>query len=103
MTQNKDNEIGLLGAIMRDPSSYETVRDLIKVNDFGWHCYAWAWEAFDKLHQNGLSIDVITVGDELERMGHLDDFALAAGNVLTRGSTALSYIRKEATPRALVT
>ena len=24
------------------------------INDFGWHCYAWAWEAFDKLYQNGL-------------------------------------------------
>jgi replicative DNA helicase len=101
MSQNKDNETGLLGAVMRDPAQYESIRELVTANDFSWQCYGWAWEIFEKLHTNGMVIDVITVGDELERIGKLDEFALEGGQF--RARAALSHIRADGNPRAVET
>ena len=52
---------------MRDPSKYEAIRDMVSPTDFDWECYGWLWSAFEKLHQQGMQIDPITAGDELER------------------------------------
>lgn len=101
MTANKDNETGLLGAIMRDPSQYEGLRELVTASDFSWHCYGWTWDAFGKLHDQGMTIDVISVGDELERVGRLDDFILDGG--MFSGRVALSHIRAEGNPHAVDT
>jgi replicative DNA helicase len=98
MTHNSQNEVGLLGAILRDPSKYEAVRELIQETDFDWACYGWAWQALGKLHGEGMTADVITVGDELERSGKLAEFQIDGG--LFSGRAALSHIRSEGNPRA---
>jgi replicative DNA helicase len=101
MTQNLDNEVGLLGAILRDPSKYEGLRELITPDVFDWHCHGWLWQSFEKLHQQGMSIDVITVGDELERINKLADFQINGG--MFSGRTALGQIRSHGDPRAVET
>lgn len=98
--QNRENEAGLIGALMRDPYKYESLRDLISPVDFSWSCYGWAWEAFGRLHQEGLTIDVITVGDELERMGCLGGFVLDDSRTLS-GRAALGKLRAEGSPLAV--
>jgi replicative DNA helicase len=94
---NRDNESGLIGAIMRDPYKYEMVRELVSPIDFSWQCYGWAWEAFDRLHHEGLHIDQVTVGDELERMGKLNEFQLDENKVFT-ARNALSKLRDSGDP-----
>lgn len=101
MSHNNEPETGLIGAIMRDPSKYHDVRDLITPNDFNWRCNAWAWEAFEKLHAQGMMIDQISVGDELERAGNLKEFQTEGG--MFTGRAALSRIREEGNPRAVET
>jgi replicative DNA helicase len=101
MTQNTDNERGLLGAIMRDPSRYEGLRELVTPGDFGWHCYGWAWEACEKLHAQGMQIDPITVGDELERVDKLTNFQIDGG--MFSGRAALAEIRSHGDPRSVET
>ena len=100
--QNRDNEAGLIGALMRDPNKYETVRDLISPADFDWDCYGWAWMAFQRLYEEGLTIDVITVGDELDRMGNLDQFYLDDSKTLS-GRSALGKLRSDGNPLAVET
>lgn len=101
MSKNLENETGLLGAIMRDPSKYEAIRDMVSPTDFDWECYGWLWSAFEKLHQQGMSIDPITAGDELERAGKLTEFQIGGG--MFSGRAALGEIRSHGNPRAVET
>lgn len=96
-----ENEVGLLGAVMRDPSKYDSLRDLVTENDFEWACYGWCWKAFEKLHEQGMTIDVITTGDELERAGKLAEFQVEGG--MFSGRAALGEIRSHGNPRAAET
>lgn len=100
MNENRSNEAALIGSLMRDPSSIDTLRDLLSPSDFSWHCYAWAWEAMENLRKQGLTIDSVTLGDELERMGKLGQFYADDTKVFS-GRAALSHLRSEANPRAI--
>lgn len=98
MTQNsRDMELALIGAVERDGKVYERARELVQSGDFDWNCYSWAWEACEKLHSAGMHIDTITIGDELERAGHLDEFKVH--NEMWTGRAALSKIRETGDPR----
>src|SRR5215212_8179590 len=101
MSKNYQNEAALLGGIMREPARFEAVRELLTVADFEWDCYGWAWQAFEKLHAQGMMIDVVTVGDELERANKLTGFTVDGG--MFTGRAALSEIRKDGNPRAIET
>lgn len=98
MTQTlRENEIGLLGAVMRDPSRFDELAEIVSDGDFGWHCYGWAWKAMQSLCERGMGVDTITVGDELERSDRLATFATENGQFT--GRAALSYIRENGNPR----
>lgn len=99
---NRENESGLIGAIMRDPYKYELVREMVSSKDFSWDCYGWCWEAFERLHNEGLHIDQITVGDQLERVGQLKEFQLDENKVFS-GRNALSKLRDQGSPEAVET
>lgn len=104
-TKNRENEAGLLGAVLKDPSKLEELLDIVCPDDFEWQCYGWAWASMQTLHERGLSVDTITVGDELERKNRLDDFQYAGeeGEVTWRGRVALSKIREMGVPRSVYT
>jgi replicative DNA helicase len=93
----RENERALLGAIMRDPSRFEPLADIVTSDSFDWSCYGWAWKAMVSLNERNMGIDVITVGDELERKGSLQEFSLDVGGFT--GRAALSKLREEGEPR----
>ena len=95
---SRDNEVALLGAVMRDGSIYEQAREIVTTDNFGWECYGWVWKAFEVLHSNGMKIDTITTGDELERMGKIDQFQLYDDKTFT-GRIALSKVRENGNPK----
>lgn len=101
-TKNRENEAGLLGAILKDPSRLDALKDIIYPEDFEWQCYGWAWAAMLSLNERGLSVDSITVGDELDRKNKLDEFQYAGeeGEVTWRGRVAISKIRDLGVPRS---
>lgn len=101
VTHSRVNEIALLGAVMRDGSIYARAREIVQISDFAWNSYGDAWEACEKLHSQNMGIDTITVGDELERMGKLDEFTLDGATFAVRftGRAALSKIRENGDPR----
>jgi replicative DNA helicase len=102
MEQNKENETGLLGAVLRDPSIFEGLSEIIMPEDFGWYSYGRAWKAMLSLHEHGMTIDTITLGDELGRWNELDDFGMqgADGVIMWKGRAALSKLREIGDPRA---
>lgn len=96
-TVNYENEVGLLGSVLRDPERFEALSEIILAGDFGWECYGWAWGAMKSLYDKGMSIDAITVGDELIRDGRIDTFQ--HHEHIFMGRNALSKIREGGEPR----
>lgn len=87
----REAEMALVGSVLKDPKQYQVIRDDIKpidINDIGAKA---CWEAFQVLSELELSIDQVTVGDELDRAGKLQDIAFGG----FYGRVALSRIREE--------
>lgn len=68
-----DTEATLLGAILINPAAYWDVADYIAAADFSRVIHRWTWEAIAFLADDRQSVDVVTVGNELDRRGRLDD------------------------------
>lgn len=97
---NLENEVGLLGSVMRDESIFAGLVEILEPTDFYWQSYSSAWSSMKSLHDRGMSIDVITVGDELKRDSKLDDFQYQNEGTIFSGRNALSKIREIGDPRS---
>lgn len=95
IAQVESVEGALIGAILRDGRKYSQARDVVKPEDFGVYAYGYAWLACEHLHETGMAIDLITVGDELERMGKMVDFVRG----MWSGRALLSDLRSNGEPR----
>lgn len=92
----RDNEEAIIGAVLRGGLVvYQRVRDIVKSEMFGNVSYGEIWKAVEKLFERGLGIDVITVGDELERVYKLDSIS----NGMRAGRALLSDLRATGDPR----
>lgn len=100
--QGRDQERALLAAVLRKPAIYETMRETLQPINFGWKAYGEVFQAMENLHAAGMTIDTLTVGDELERMGKLDIFTNTreAGAIDPgfTGRAALSKLRDDGQP-----
>lgn len=92
----RDNEEAVIGGVLRGGLAvYQRVREILKPEMFGNVSYGEIWNSIEKLYERGLSIDTITVGDELERAYKLD----AVSNGARLGRALLSDLRNEGDPR----
>lgn len=94
-----NSEEALLGACMRDGSKYAQARELVTADQFENHAYGFAWQAMEHLHEQGMGIDTVTLGDELERMGKMSDFSHGQWS----GRALLSSLRENGDPRNVIT
>jgi replicative DNA helicase len=70
---NREAEEAVLGAILVNPEVYFDVAQRLAPDDFFLHRNRWIWEAFLLLHEQRLPLDILTVSEELDRQGHLND------------------------------
>ena len=70
---SREAEEAVLGAILVNPEAYFDVAQFLSADDFYLHRNRWVYEAFAALHDQRLPIDLLTVSDEIERQGRLDE------------------------------
>ena len=87
-------EIALLACVLRQPELFPSLADIVVVSDLYWLPFAWAWRAFEELHDLDQRIDAVTLGDQLERMGKLEEFCLPGG--MHYGRAGISGLREMA-------
>ncbi len=86
---SREAEEAVLGAVLINPEAYYDVAQFLRAEDFYIHRHQWVWEAFTRLQERRTPIDLLTVTEELEQMGYLDEVGGAAyltslvGNVPT--------------------
>ncbi len=69
----REAEEAVLGAILVNPEVYYDVAHFLSPEDFFLHRNRWIWEAFVALNDQRMPIDILTVSEELERRGRLED------------------------------
>jgi len=80
----REAEESCLGCVLINQDSYFDVAELINSNDFYIHRHQWIWDAFVNLSASKMAIDIITVSEELDRVGKLAEiggFAYLTGLV----------------------
>ncbi len=70
---SREAEEAVIGAILINPEAYYDVASFLQPDDFYIHRNRWIWEAFTRLHEQRQPIDLLTVAEELDRMGHLEE------------------------------
>jgi replicative DNA helicase len=70
---NRQAEEAVLGAVLVDAEVYFDVAEKINSEDFYIIRNRWVWEAFIRLHEKRRPIDYLTVSQELEEAGQLEE------------------------------
>ena len=84
-------EQALIGSVLKDPAQIAIVKDDLTRSDFQFDMLGLVWEIVTNLHERGMAIDQVTVGDEMHRLGRLDDFGVGGYS----GRVAISRLRDE--------
>lgn len=91
-------EENLAGALLKRPSALSAVMEVITPDDIWLERVKELYKAMLKLKEQGVTIDTVTLGDELERHGTLSEFGgrvgLADLRMNFRGDAAESYAVK---------
>lgn len=63
----------VLGSLLLDRQAFDEVRDILKVEHFYGNAHARMYAAFIKLHQRTISVDAVTLAQELDDCNLLED------------------------------
>ncbi len=70
---SREAEEAVLGAVLINPEAYYDVAQFLRTEDFYIHRHQWVWQAFTRLQESRRAIDLLTVAEELENMGKLNE------------------------------
>lgn len=70
---SREAEEAVLGSVLINPDAYFEVADFLKSSDFHIHRHRHIWDVFTRLNATHTPLDLLTVSDELERIGQLND------------------------------
>ena len=70
---SREAEEAVVGAVLINPEVYYDVAQFLQADDFYIHRHKWIWEAFTRLHEQRTPVDMLTLSDELDRVGQLSE------------------------------
>jgi replicative DNA helicase len=71
--QNRQAEEAVLGSVLINPESYYDVGQILIGDNFYIIRNRWIWEVFTYLHENRIPIDILTLTEELNSRGQLEE------------------------------
>jgi replicative DNA helicase len=85
----REQEENFIGAILKNPDRIDSCSAIVQPEDFYTQVLGWSWRAILSLRERGLGVDSVTLGDELERHGKMEDFGIGGRS----GRAAISDLR----------
>ncbi|MBI1855348.1 MAG: replicative DNA helicase [Chloroflexi bacterium] len=70
---NREAEEAVVGAVLINPEVYYDVAQFLQADDFYIHRHQWIWQAFTSLHEQRIPVDLLTITEELDRKGQLNE------------------------------
>lgn len=99
-----ETEQHLIGAVMRGGrAAFEKVKDFITAEMFWSASHRSVWEGMRRIYDNGMQLDVVIIGDEMERMQAMGEIEQEWGNGVWSGRAYLGNLRSEGDPRNVET
>ena len=74
LPHDREIEQALISCILRKGKTFPKLAGMLAPRDFYHQPFGWAWAAFQRIHENGLTIDTLTFSDQLRRDGHYASF-----------------------------
>lgn len=68
---SREAEEAVIGAVLINPEVYYDVAQFLSAEDFYIHRHKWIWDAFTRLHEQRIPVDMLTVSEELDRVNQL--------------------------------
>ncbi len=68
---NREAEEAVVGAVLINPEAYFDLAQFLRADDFYIVRHRWIWEAFTRLHEKRIPLDLLTISEELENAGQL--------------------------------
>ncbi len=68
---SREAEEAVVGAVLINPEVYYDVAQFLIAEDFYIHRHKWIWDAFTRLHERRIPVDLLTVSEELDRVNQL--------------------------------
>lgn len=68
---SREAEEAVVGAVLINPEAYYDVAEFLTAEDFHIHRLRWIWDAFTRLNEGRIPIDLLTVTEELDKQSHL--------------------------------
>lgn len=75
---NREAEEAVVGAVLINPETYYDVAQFLSADDFYIHRNKWIWEAYVRLHEQRIPVDLLTLSEELDRVGQLTEIGGSA-------------------------
>jgi len=75
---SREAEEAVVGAVLINSEVYYDVAQFLVAEDFYIHRNKWIWEAFARMHEKRTPVDLLTVSEELERAGQLEEIGGSA-------------------------
>ncbi len=75
---SREAEEAVVGAVLINSEVYYDVAQFLSADDFYIHRNKWIWEAFSRLHEQRIPVDLLTLSEELERAGQLAEIGGSA-------------------------
>src|SRR4030043_1738702 len=70
---SREAEEAVLGAVLINPETYYEVSQFLRSDDFYIQRHRWLWESFMRLQERRAPIDFLTVVEELDQNGQLNE------------------------------
>ncbi|GAB4538915.1 MAG: replicative DNA helicase [Anaerolineales bacterium] len=95
---SREAEEAVVGAVLINPEAYYDVAQFLEADDFYIHRNQWIWEAFTRLHEQRIPVDLLTLSEELDKAGQLEEiggsaYLTALANQVPSSLNAESYGR----------
>lgn len=75
---SREAEEAVVGAVLINPEVYYDVAQFLSAEDFYIHRHKFIWEAFTSLHERRTPVDLLTLSEELDRVGLLAEIGGSA-------------------------
>ncbi|MEA3351170.1 MAG: replicative DNA helicase [Chloroflexota bacterium] len=107
---NHEAEESVLGSVLIHPDVYYELVQFLRSDDFYIHRHRWIWEAFVHLSEGHTPVDYLTLTDELDQQGKLEEIGGAAYitsllNIVPSALNAVAYghiVEETATRRRML-
>ncbi|HEY7973818.1 MAG TPA: replicative DNA helicase, partial [Ktedonobacterales bacterium] len=98
LPQNVEAEAGVLGSLLIDPDAMAQIADFLRPDDFYREAHRVIYQAISDLYETRTPADLITLTDELQRRGKLDEvggasYVSSLANQVPTSANIESYAR----------